>query len=89
VIIAQVVESCLGRPNVVIKFKLLGPETSTFLIINAETVAEIRMRHCRTTHACITETGHDQVDVELPPLPAGFAAELLKGAVAPASGVPG
>jgi hypothetical protein len=43
----------------------------------------------RATHARITEIGHDQVDVELPPLAAGFAAELLAAAGAPASGVLG
>jgi hypothetical protein len=95
VIIAQVIEPCLRQTNYVevgganvIKFKLLGPETFNVLIVNVETGAEIRMRHSRTTHARITEIGHDQVDAELPPLPAGFSAELIaKGA--PASGVLG
>jgi hypothetical protein len=32
---------------------------------------------CRTTHAYITEVDHDQVNLELPPLPAGLAEELL------------
>jgi hypothetical protein len=96
VIIAQVIEPCLGQTNYVeieganvIKFKLHGPETSNIFIINAETFVEIRMRHSRTTHACIIETDHDQSDVELPALPAGFAAELLAAAGAPASGVLG
>jgi hypothetical protein len=57
------------------------------LIINAETVAEIRMRLSRTIHAWILEIGYDEVDVELPPLRAGFAAELIAAAGAPASGV--
>jgi hypothetical protein len=68
---------------------LLGPDKSNILIINADTVTEIRMRYNRTTHACIVEMGHDHVDVELPPLPAGFAAELLAAAGAPDSGVLG
>jgi hypothetical protein len=38
--------------------------------MNAETVAEIRRRH-----VCIIEIKHEYVDVELPPLPAGFASE--------------
>jgi hypothetical protein len=73
-------DSCveIGGANVVIKFKLLDPETSNVLIVNAETVTEIRMRHSRTTRARITEIGHVQVDVVLrplaPSLPAGFAA---------------
>jgi hypothetical protein len=66
------------------KIKLLGPETCNILIINAETVAEIRTRHSRTTHPCIIEIHHDRVDVELP---AGFATELLAATGAPASGV--
>jgi hypothetical protein len=49
VIIAQVVEPCLGEKNyveiggahVVIKFKLLGPETSSVLIVDTETITEI------------------------------------------------
>jgi hypothetical protein len=51
VITAQTVEPCLGQTNDVeiggtniIKYEFFGPETSNFLIINAETVAEIRMR---------------------------------------------
>jgi hypothetical protein len=47
------------------------------VIINAEAFVEIRKEHCPTTHACIIETGHDQVNVELPQLLAAFAAELL------------
>jgi hypothetical protein len=47
--VAQVVEPCLGQTNyvkirgtyIVIKLKLLGPETSNILILNAETVTEI------------------------------------------------
>jgi hypothetical protein len=50
VIIAQVVEPCLGQTNyveiggahVVIKFKLLDPETSNVLIVYTETFTEIR-----------------------------------------------
>jgi phosphoribosylamine-glycine ligase len=50
VIIAQVVESCLGQTNyveiggahVVIKFKLFGPEASNILIVDNETITEIR-----------------------------------------------
>jgi hypothetical protein len=45
------------------------------------------MEHSRITFVCIIEIGHDQVDVELPPLAAGFVAELLAAAGAPASGV--
>jgi hypothetical protein len=45
------------------------------------------------THTRIVETGHDQVDVELPPLapslPFGLAVELLAASGAPASGVLG
>jgi hypothetical protein len=93
VIVAKVVEPCvrqtndveIGGAHVVIKFKLLGHETSNVFIINVETVAEIRMRHSRIIYTWIVEIGHDQVDVELPPLPAGFAAELLPVAGSPAS----
>jgi hypothetical protein len=50
VIIAQVVEPILGQTNyneiggahVVIKFKLLVPETSSVLIVDTETITEIR-----------------------------------------------
>jgi hypothetical protein len=50
VIIAQVVEPYLSQTNyveigsahVVIKFKLLGPETSNVLIVDTETITEIR-----------------------------------------------
>jgi hypothetical protein len=50
VIIAQVVEPCLGQTNyvelggahVVVKFKLLGPETCNILIVDTETITEIR-----------------------------------------------
>jgi hypothetical protein len=58
-------------------WEFVSPETANVLIMNAETVTEIRMRPSQTTHACIIEMSHDQVDVELPPLFAGFAAELL------------
>jgi hypothetical protein len=46
--IAQSVEPCDGQTNYVagvIKFKLLGPETSNGLITNVKTVVEIRMSH--------------------------------------------
>jgi hypothetical protein len=50
VIIAQVIDPCLGHTNYVeirgahiIKLKLLGPETSNILILNSETIIEIRM----------------------------------------------
>jgi hypothetical protein len=51
VIIAQAIEPCfeqtnyveIGGAHVVIKFKLLGPETSNVLIINAETFTEIHV----------------------------------------------
>jgi hypothetical protein len=97
VIAAQVVEPCLrqvndveiGGANVVIKFKFRGPETSNVFVKNVETVAEIRMRHNRITYAWIVEIGHDHVDVKLPPLPAGFAAELVAAAGAHASVVLG
>jgi hypothetical protein len=99
VIIAQVVEPCLRQThdventgaNIVMKFKLLCPETSNVLIINAETVAEIRMRYSRKIYACIIEIGHDQVDGELLPLPptltAGFVAGLTAAAGGPAGAV--
>jgi hypothetical protein len=49
--IAQVAEPChrqtnyvnIGGAHVVIKFSLLGPETSNVLIVNAERGTEIRM----------------------------------------------
>jgi hypothetical protein len=49
VIIELIVEPCLGEAeyvkiggaNIVIKFKLFGPETSNVLVVNAKTVAEI------------------------------------------------
>lgn len=52
-IIPQVVKPCLGQTNdveiggrkVVIKFELFGPEIFNIVIINADTVAETRMRH--------------------------------------------
>lgn len=66
---------------------MLGPETSNILVINAERVAEFRIRHSRIIHACIIETGQDKSDIELPALPAGFAAELLATAGATASSV--
>jgi hypothetical protein len=75
------------------KFLLLGPETSNVLIVNAETVAEIRMCYNRNIHARIAEIGHVWVDVVMPPLtpllPAGFAADLIAAARVPTSGVPG
>jgi hypothetical protein len=96
VITEQVVKPYLGRTsdveivgaNVAIKFKL-GVVPRTVLIINMKTGAEIRMRHSRTIHACIIETDHGQLDVELPPLPTGLVAELLGTAGAPATGVLG
>jgi hypothetical protein len=33
------------------------------------------MKHSQITHVYIVEIGHDQVDVELPSLSDGFAAE--------------
>jgi hypothetical protein len=49
-IITQAVDPCLGQTNYVeigvahiITFKLLDPETSNVLIVNFETIAEIRM----------------------------------------------
>jgi hypothetical protein len=53
VITAQVVDPCLGGTNyidigganVAITFKLLGPDASNILMINAETVTETRIRH--------------------------------------------
>jgi hypothetical protein len=79
----------IGVANVVIKFRSLDPETHNVLIINTEAIAEIHMRHRRTTPSRVTEGGHVQVDVKLPPLPAGFAAELLAAGGAPGSGVLG
>jgi hypothetical protein len=83
----------IGGGNIVIEFRLLGPETSDVRKINEKTVAKIHMRHSQTTHACIFGIGHDQVDGELPPLapilPAGFVAELIgaAGAISPVTGV--
>jgi hypothetical protein len=72
---------------------LFGPETSNVLIINAETVIEISMRHCQVTHAYIIEISHVQLDDELPPLaptlPAAFVTESITALAAPASGVLG
>jgi hypothetical protein len=94
-VVAQIVEPSDGETNQVaiggasvLKFKLLGPETSNVSITNIESVVEISMRDSRTTRACIIEMGHGQVVVELPPFappfPAGLAAELI--AAAPSSG---
>jgi hypothetical protein len=49
VIVTLVIQPCLGQinyfkiscANIVIKFKLFGPETSNVLIVNAERVTKI------------------------------------------------
>jgi hypothetical protein len=51
------------------------------LIINAERVAEIHMRHSQTSHGCTVQTDHDQVDVELSPLAPSLLAGNLEGRV--------
>jgi hypothetical protein len=68
VIITQIVEPRLiltnnteiGGANIMIKFKLLGPKTSNFLITNMQRAAEMLMRHRETTRACIYNVGHNR-----------------------------
>jgi hypothetical protein len=46
------------------------------LIINSKTAGRLGTRNNQTTHARVIVSGHDQVDVELPPSATSLSAEL-------------